>query len=88
NDNLKAMFNKLIKENTGINWAESQRKLANYGESAYFVVAVPAGRQDGYGFCVYFIQKKVDAEGQKYALSEGRYYNYENMEISYFDGER
>ncbi|MDE5771647.1 MAG: hypothetical protein K2I06_08505 [Ruminococcus sp.] len=87
-DDLKAMFNKLKKENNEVNWAESQRKLANYGESAYFVVAVPAGRNDGYGFCVYFIQKKVDATGQKYALSEPRYYNYENTDISYFDGER
>ncbi len=87
-DNMKAMFGKLRKENNEINWAESQRKLANYGESAYFVVAVPAGQQDGYGFCVYFIQKKVDATGQKYALSESSYYNYENTEISYFDGER
>lgn len=87
-DNLNAMFRSLSKGNSEINWEESQRKLANYGESGYFVVAVPAGKQDGYGFCVYFIQKKVDETGQKYALSEAGYYNYENTDVSYFDGER
>lgn len=87
-DNLKSMFRTLSKDNREINWEESQRKLANYGESGYFVVAVPAGKQDGYGFCVYFIQKKVDETGQKYALSEAGYYNYEDTDVSYFDGER
>ncbi len=87
-DNLKSMFKTIIKENREINWEESQRKLADYNESGYFVIAVPAGKQDGYGFCIYFIQKKVDETGQKYALSEAGYYNYENTDVSYFDGER
>lgn len=87
-DNLKSMFKTLSKDNKEINWEESQGNLANYSESGYFVVAVPSCKQDGYGFCVYFIQKKVDETGQKYALYEAGYYNYENTDVSYFDGER
>jgi hypothetical protein len=86
---LDKMFRKL-KSNCldSIDWEESKRKLADFKEDVFFAVAIPAGKQDGYGFYVYFIRKKIDSSGQKYAMTTGAYYNYENTEISFFDGKR
>lgn len=53
-----------------------------------WMIAIPAGDSDGYGFYVYFIRKSICDAKEEYKVSDGRYYNYESTTSGFFDGKR
>jgi len=77
--------------NNSFDWDKTRNKLTeyrnNYSENL-FIIAVPAEARAGYGFYFYLIKKIVKGTGEKYKLSEAKYYNYEDTDSSFFDGKR
>lgn len=68
-------------------------KLANFrpenGDAeVVFIVAVPSGRSDGYGFYIHFIKKIIEETKEKYKVTDGKYYNYEATNSGFFNGLR
>ena len=53
-----------------------------------WMIAIPAGDSDGYGFYVYFIRKSICDAKEEYKVSDGKYYNYESTTSGFFDGKR
>jgi hypothetical protein len=76
-----------------LNWDITRNNLADWefngkdGEMD-FIVAVPAGDIEGYGFYIHFIKKIITNTTEEYRISEGKYYNYEETSSGFFDGLR
>jgi hypothetical protein len=92
-NNPDAVIDKLKNGNTNINWDITRNNLADWefngkdGEMD-FIVAVPAGDIEGYGFYIHFIKKIITNTTEEYRISEGKYYNYEETSSGFFDGLR
>lgn len=81
----------LKNENNSFDWNTTRDKITEYRNNrteCIFIMVVPAKADAGYGFYFYLIKKIESSIGVKYKLSEGKYYNYEDTDSSFFDGRR
>ena len=90
---VDAVIKQLKNVSGDIDWEKARVKLADFkmtdgdGEMA-FIIALPAGNEEGYGFYVRFV-KKIFREGRElYRMTDGKYYNYEPSGSDFFNGLR
>lgn len=91
-----SVIEKLKNDNQAVQWETLMEKLANISfdenkgkeNNSVWMIAVPSGNFDGYGFYVYFIKKTISNTQQEYKVSDGKYYNYESTHSGFFDGKR
>lgn len=84
NDNQAVQWETLMEKLANISFDENKGKENN----SVWMIAVPSGNFDGYGFYVYFIKKTISNTQQEYKVSDGKYYNYESTHSGFFDGKR